>query len=358
MQSTSYQSSNSDFSKKIFKLFKGFKYEFFQPSLFVNTDYLIERSGENFRDQAYSFQDEIGKNFSLRTDLTLSVCLNYIKNKFKAEKKFFYFDDVFRKNRANSIVTKQLGCEIINSSELQKSTLDVFLTIFKSLKIFKKEVKNFKVQFGDIKLFEILIENIDLPERWKLRLKKHFCRINYFEDLIQILNSNQKLYLKNISIDKKKYLHLKKFPKKNISGRQVQEILDRFESKINDPRDFYDGKKAVKIIKGFLRISCRLSSLKKNLESFCVKNNLRKDLFEERISFFDQIKKTIKQNNFYYSSQTGRDLEYYTGYTFQIVKISNKKKFNLARGGNYDNLFSALGSKKKIPAVGGAINLI
>ena len=54
MQSTFYQSSNSDFSKKIFKLFKGFKYEFFQPSLFVYTDYLIERSGENFRDQAYS----------------------------------------------------------------------------------------------------------------------------------------------------------------------------------------------------------------------------------------------------------------------------------------------------------------
>jgi len=345
MQSTYYQNGNLDFSKKIFKLFKGFKYEFFQPSLFVNTDYLIERSGENFRDQAYSFQDEIGKNFSLRTDLTLSVCLNYLKNKFKAEKKFFYFDDVFRKNRTNSIVTKQLGCEIINSSELQKSTLDVFLTIFRSLKIFKKETRNFKVQFGDINLFKILIENIDLPERWKLRLKKHFCRINYFDDLIKILNSNQKLYLK-------------KFPKKNISGRQVQEILNRFESKINDPRDFYDGKKAVKIIKGFLKISCKLNNLKKNLEYFCVKNNLRKDLFEERICFFNQIKKSIKQNNFYFNSQTGRDLEYYTGYTFQIVKISSKKKFNLARGGNYDNLFSVLGSKRKIPAVGGAINII
>jgi len=358
MQSTYYQSRNLDFSKKLFKLFKGLKYEFFQPSLFVNTDYLIERSGENFRDQAYSFQDEIGKNFSLRTDLTLSVCLNYLKNKFKAEKKFFYFDDVFRKNRTNSIITKQLGCEIINSSELQKSTLDVFLTIFKSLKIFKKESRDFKVQFGDINLFEVLIENIDLPERWKLRLKKHFCRINYFDDLIKILNSNQKLYLKNISIDKKKYLYLKKFLKENISGRQVQEILDRFESKINDPRDFYDGKKAVKIIKSFLKISCKLNNLKNNLEYFCIKNNLRKDLFEERISFFNQIKKSIKQNNFYFNSQTGRDLEYYTGYTFQIIKISNKKKFNLARGGNYDNLFSILGSKRKIPAVGGAINII
>ena len=85
---------------------------------------------------------------------------------------------------------------------------------------------------------------------------------------------------------------------------------------------------------------------------------MRKNLFEERISFFNQIKKSIKQNNFYFNSQTGRDLEYYTGYTFQIVKISSKKKFNLARGGNYDNLFSVLGSKRKIPAVGGAINII
>ncbi len=41
-------------------------------------------------------------------------------------------------------------------------------------------------------------------------------------------------------------------------------------------------------------------------------------------------------------------------YVFEIYKKS--KKINLASGGRYDNLMQILGAKRKIPAIGGAIN--
>ena len=49
----------------------------------------------------------------------------------------------------------------------------------------------------------------------------------------------------------------------------------------------------------------------------------------------------------------GRDVEYYTGIVFEVFS-GNKE---IARGGRYDDLLKSLGAKKKIPAVGAAINL-
>ena len=55
-----------------------------------------------------------------------------------------------------------------------------------------------------------------------------------------------------------------------------------------------------------------------------------------------------------FSTNFGRDLEYYTGIVFEIYNSSKKE---IARGGRYDGLLKSLGSKKNIPAVGAAINL-
>ena len=55
-----------------------------------------------------------------------------------------------------------------------------------------------------------------------------------------------------------------------------------------------------------------------------------------------------------FSTNFGRDIEYYTGIVFEIY---NSSKNEIARGGRYDSLLKSLGSKKNISAVGAAINL-
>ncbi len=42
---------------------------------------------------------------------------------------------------------------------------------------------------------------------------------------------------------------------------------------------------------------------------------------------------------------------------FKIIIKSKSEKINLINGGRYDNLIADLGSSKKIPAVGAAIEL-
>ena len=138
---------------------------------------------------------------------------------------------------------------------------------------------------------------------------------------------------------------------KEIASRKVSEILSRFDRKIKDPRLFKENKKIVKIIREYLKINCPIDKLEKTLKSFANKNKLSNSVFKE----LSTIKKLSKINSkTIFSTNFGRNMEYYTGIVFEIYNSSKKE---IARGGRYDGLLKSLGSKKNISAVGAAINL-
>ena len=86
------------------------------------------------------------------------------------------------------------------------------------------------------------------------------------------------------------------------------------------------------------------------LLNFTKKNNLKKNIFKNFKSIRN-LKKLNQDINFV--TNFGRDVEYYTGIVFEV--FSGTKE--IASGGRYDDLLKSLGAKKRIPAVGAAINL-
>ena len=190
-----------------------------------------------------------------------------------------------------------------------------------------------------------------MPERWKLRLIRHFWRPKYFDELLKRLEKNSDIDAAKFDTDKKKFFDMKTMPQdKIIAGRKVSEILKRFNKKIKDPRSFKEGKEIVRIIRSFLKINCKLSVIDKVLFNFVKNNNLKKDIFKN-LQSIQNLKKLKEDVNFI--SNFGRDIEYYTGIVFEVFE--GKKE--IARGGRYDDLLKSLGAKKSIPAVGAAINL-
>ncbi len=225
----------------------------------------------------------------------------------------------------------------------------VISTILSSVKKIKN--KRIEIRVGDIGLFKNLINALDMPERWKLRLIRHFWRPNYFEELLKRLERNTDIDAITFDTDKKKFYQMKKMNQdKVVAGRSISEILNRFNKKIKDPRSFRDGKQIVKIIKSFLKINCKLSKLDETLLQFSKKNNLKKDIFK-KFKSVQNLKKLKQEINFI--ANFGREVEYYTGIVFEV--FSGKKE--IARGGRYNDLLKSLGAKKNIPAVGAAINL-
>ena len=336
------------YSKNLLNLFKkkGFKVKNFDN--IIESKIIIERSGEIFKKSLLSFEDDDGKNYSLRPDLTISACLDYIKNVKKGEYKYTYFDQAYRRTFNNeSLVRNQLGCEIIGSKS-KKADEEIINLIDVSL---KKIIKNKTIiRINDLNLFGVLVDSLRLPLRWKLRLKRHFWRPEYFKDLLLRLETGSDLQKNVFELDKKSYLIMKKLNKdQKIAGRTISEILKRFEKKMSEPRSNIDGKKINKIVKEYLKINCKLKDARKNLSNFESKYNLNL-----KLNKFDLFKIDIKNKDVTFSTNTGRSVEYYTGLVFEIYKKSTN--INLASGGRYDNLMKILGAKKKTPAIGGAIN--
>ena len=336
-------------SDSIIKTFKSNGFVLSEPDVLLDSNYIIERSGEKFRSSMLTFEREDGKIMCLRPDLTVASCLNFLKK--NTSSKIYYSGKAYRRSssKSSNFVNDQLGIEILGSRNEINDDFKVVETILKSAKNIKK--KNIEIKVGDISLFKNLIYALDMPERWKLRLIRHFWRPSYFEELLKRLEKNTDIDSVSFFADKKKFSKMKKMDKnKIVAGRTIAEILKRFEKKIKDPRSFSNGKKIVKIIKSFLKINCKLSKLDEKLLNFAQKNNLQKNIFKDLKSIHNL--KKLKQNvNFI--TNFGREIEYYTGIVFEISSGNRE----IARGGRYNDLLKSLGAKKNVPAVGAAINL-
>jgi ATP phosphoribosyltransferase regulatory subunit len=342
-------------SKKLFenilKAVKSRGYKYIELDAVIGADQIIQRSGENFRQHMFSFKDPNGNEMCLRPDLTIVSCLRYLKNKTKNKEKIFYCGQAFRKmeDQRGKIIRNQIGYEIIGSKSTRKDDNEIIQTSIKTIQKINKT--KLKIEIGNIKLFNLLLDKLKLPKRWKLRLSRHFWREKYFESLLKRLETNSDIDLLAVEVDKKRYNKMKSENQNQmIGGRKIIEILNRFNNKIRDPRKFSEGKKNASIIREYLKISCPINIARKKLNIFFSKHKIKIDIKDE---FFPLKNKLIK-NKIIFSTNFGRKLEYYTGMVFNIKNQSN---INLIQGGRYDNLLSNLGAKRKIPAVGAAINL-
>ena len=347
---------SKNLSKKILRLIKskGFKNIELDPVL--ETKYILQRSGENFRKYLFSFYNSDTKELSLTPDLSISSLLRYAQKSTNTKEKVFYTGSAFRKSyNKKNVIVKQIGMEIFsskNENKDDKEILDISIKIIKKLGFKKATVK-----IGNFKLFELLIKKLSIPQRWKYRLLKFYWNEKYFSELLKRLQSNSDIDPIVVAGDKKTYLKMKKENyDKIIAGRSYREIIERFEKKINDPRIAETGKYSAKIIKEFLKIKCSLKDAPKNLNKFYKKYNLNIYVGKD---FFPILNLKQKGINFKFSTSNGRgkDIEYYSSFIFSIeVGLKNSIK-TLVQGGRYNDLTSKILGLKKIPAVGAAINL-
>ncbi len=347
---------SKNLSEKILRSVKsnGFKH-IGLPSV-IETNHIVQRSGESFRKFIFSFIDQTGNELCLRPDLTIVSCLRYLENNLKGKEKIFYSGQAYRKseNKKDSIIRNQIGFEIIGSQSEKIDDKEIINTSLKSLKNFK--YSSGTITIGNVEIFNLLISKLDIPKRWKLRLSRHFWREDYFNDLLKRLETNSDVDPTIVEVDKKRYLKMLQDNQSFIvANRTIKEILERFDKKIKDPRRPSRGRNISKIIRDFLKIKCPINKAAFELNKFFRKNKINLVVDQK---YFPISKNKISKLNVVFSTSFGRQLEYYTGMVFKIDIRSKSRIINCCNGGRYDKLISDLGSKKQTPAVGAALNLI
>ena len=343
-------------SEKILRSVKSNGFKHIELPSVIETNHIVQRSGESFRKFIFSFIDQTGNELCLRPDLTIASCLRYLENNLKGKEKIFYSGQAYRKseNKKDSIVRNQIGFEIIGSQSEKIDDKEIINTSLKSLKNFK--YSSGTITIGNVEIFNLLISKLDIPKRWKLRLSRHFWREDYFNDLLKRLETNSDVDPTIVEVDKKRYSKMLQDNQSFIvANRTIKEILERFDKKIKDPRRPSRGRNISKIIRDFLKIKCPINKAAFELNKFFRKNKINLVVDQK---YFPISKNKISKLNVVFSTSFGRQLEYYTGMVFKIDIRSKSRIINCCNGGRYDKLISDLGSKKQTPAVGAALNLI
>tara|TARA_X000000950_G_C13887760_1_gene649573 strand:- start:284 stop:1330 length:1047 start_codon:yes stop_codon:yes gene_type:complete len=321
----------------------------------IESKHILKRSGGNFRQYLFSFYDQNYTEYSLRSDLSIASVIKFINYKNQKKTKWSYSGEAYRKQNKNdkSPVIKQTGFEIFGGNSKPKDDYEVIKT---SLEIFKKsKYKNCELNLSNIEIFNVLINKLsDLPIRWREKIKRHYPREAYFEQLLKKLSNTRDIDPKIVEQDKK---IAEKFRKKDLnksySGRSLKDILERFDIKnYQDPRNL-SNRKSVKIIKDYLKIKCPIEKAPKILNNFFKKNNLNIFISPD---YFPIKKNNIKNTKITFNTNINRSVSYYTGMTFNIQIKLNSKKVVFLSGGRFDNLIKDLGNKKSLNAVGAAIN--
>ena len=196
--------NKENISKIILSILQKKGFNFTDLDIVIDTDLLTQRSGEAFKKYALNFKDKSGKEISLRPDLTIATAIQYIQGKKKGTEKLSYFGSAFRLDKKRDLnVFDQIGCEIINSkSPPEYLVLSTILSVFRKL-------KKTEILLNDIGLFQNLINSLNLPQRWKLRLIRHYSRKEYFDELLKRLDTNYDLDNEKIKIDYNRLAELK-----------------------------------------------------------------------------------------------------------------------------------------------------
>ena len=336
--------------KNISNILKSSGFKNIELDNIIESKYILKRSGGNLSQYLFSFFDKNNNEWSLISDLSIASVKKYIQSKSNKRTKWYYSGEAYKKNNKSPIV-KQTGFEIFGSFNKIKDDREVIQT---SIKLFKKSnLKNCKLNISNIEIFYVLVDKLSIPVRYREKIKRHFSRKQYFDELLKKLSDGKDINQKIIEADKKRVEKLRKTDlNKLYSGRRLSDIIERFDLKnYKDVRD-KSYKRDIKIIKEYLKISCPIEKAPELLNNFFNKYNLNIFLSSD---FFPIKKNNIKNVKVLFNPNINRSLEYYTAMTFNITTNKKGKDRVLVSGGRFDKLIGNL-SNKNIPAVGAALN--
>jgi ATP phosphoribosyltransferase regulatory subunit len=205
-----------------------------------------------------------------------------------------------------------------------------------------------------------------MPTRWRNRLKHHFWRPHAFREVLESFTSSRNAKRTSISghIDKlvneaANELVALEMEQRNlplVGGRSLEEIAARLADKAADRSEATLDQKKADAVTGYLDIVERADNLEGHLnrmESGRNFNEARK-YFQKRLAEMEEL--GLNPKRFEFRATFGRELEYYTGFVFQIEVETPEGFVSVAGGGRYDNLLSDMGSPVPVSAVGCAIH--
>ena len=293
-------SPRKEITDKIQKIYRLFGFKKWDGPAFEYLETLTLKSGENIKDEIYSFKDKSGRDLGLRFELTASLARMIAANPgLKKPLKLYNIGKVWRYERPQSGRFReffQADADILGVSEI---TAEAELLIMATQILDELGFKNYQIILNNRKILMAVLNYLKIS----LEDQKPLLRA------LDKLNKNGKEATKNEI-------------KKIISESQQKKLFEILEISGENQNKLAKMEKLIGQEEGIEELQNLLALLSK----FSFSQKVRVD--------FSLV----------------RGLDYYTGSIFEIVLPEDKSE-SIAGGGRYDNLIKLYGGQDT-PACG------
>jgi ATP phosphoribosyltransferase regulatory subunit len=352
----------------IMAVFERAGFDYIAPDIIQPADIFLERSGEDIRARTFVFTDPSGAEMCLRPDLTVPACRYHLSHAEKPneEAKYCYLGQAFRfpNERLSPQEFSQAGLEWFAAPDPVAAEARILKLTISALEA--TGLTKYRVTLGDLGLFSALLDDTPMPPRWRKRLKHHFWRPNAFREVLDSFTGGRETKRTSISdlIDRMgatpaidavlQELETRNLPL--VGGREPTEIAARLAEKLADRSEASLALTKADTINTYLNIVDRADNVEGHLNRLPSAKNLNaaRTVFQKRLDEMEEL--GLNPKRFEFKATFGRELEYYTGFVFQIDVETEDGFLAVAGGGRYDNLLSDMGSPVPVSAVGCAIH--
>ncbi len=365
------------------------------PPIMQPADVFIEKSGEQIRAHTFLFTDPDGvAELCLRPDLTVPTCRWHLQHAADpaGEAKYCYAGPVFRYHARSDTPHEyeQVGLEWFAAPDAVAAEAQVLALAVQSVRAAAEEGAHEATQatparqeqatpvplaitIGDIGLMRALLEDIDMPPRWRARLLRRLRRPQAFHQTLRELSGDGERARTSLSplvdelAEQPGMEHALALAEREldarqlelVGGRTLEEIATRLLEKAENRHLPPLAQEQVAMIEQLLTIRAPLKpaivQLGKLADAAGAASRAAWQHFAARVEHFARLLGDDARR-ILFDAAFGQSFDYYTGFVFEITAPVRGAAQAVAGGGRYDNMLASLGGPD-VPALGMALNM-
>jgi ATP phosphoribosyltransferase regulatory subunit len=355
-----------------------YAYGAIDPPILESSLPFLNRSGENIRRHMYIFPDPGGREICLRPELTIPVCRAYLRQMPAkgAIARLSYFGPAFTYEPATAGRTRQsyqAGAEFIGADWREAADAEILAAALDALDA--AGLTDTAIETGDVDVRNAFIDQLPISERSKARIRRVALRkqtdpralsavsalkaaeaypSNGFGELASLLAA--------VEPGKAERLIREVFALadvRHVGGRTAEEIIERLASRTaqqEEPISAELTQGVVELLDIRGKPETAFEAITEHFRKFRI-GGIEPVLERcgQRLRYVEAYRRHPPAVVFNVGLR--RDLEYYTGFLFEIYASQLTRIGHVCGGGRYDNLLEGLGANASIPAVGFGIRL-
>jgi ATP phosphoribosyltransferase regulatory subunit len=328
-----------------------------EPAVLQPAEIFLDRSGEEIRRRTFTLMDPSGRELCLRPDLTIPICREAVQAKRSFPARIAYNGLVFRHQPGEPHRPTQFfqaGVELLGLEDRAAAETEILSLAVDALKVCG--VSDFSLRIGDLALFGALVDALALPAQWRSRLKRHFWRAGYVESLLYWLgHGDGAAKLPGTRAEIEALLDAR--ADAPAAGRTREDIIARALDRAAEAANLRLDAKVADAIAQLLDISGPAEEALAKVRALLATAGINLD---PQLAAMDARLATLKSLNIdparvQFTAHFGRNMEYYTGFVFEMWARDKEGPVQIAGGGRYDSMMEMLGARKPVSAIGYAI---